>query len=342
MLRIACVIAMAVAILMHAQVQAENAPTLPLGINLEEMAYPHPVQYLDVEMEGHQLRMAYMDVAPAGQANGRTVVLLHGKSFSGSYWEGTIKTLRGAGFRIIVPDQIGFGKSSKPVALHYSFDLLAAGTMKLLDHLRADNCILVGHSFGGMLAVYIARTYPERVKHLVLENPIGLEDYRVIVPPQPGAALVKMEMSLSPEGYRSFLKNFFASWKPEYETYVETFGRIRQSPDYPQYAKVSALIYQMIYQQPIRHEFPLIKVPTLLVIGEADRSAFFRRFAPPEAIASLGAWPSLGRQAAKDIPGAKLVEIFGAGHIPHVETPELFEKALMEFIKTNAVNAAGK
>ncbi len=317
-------------------------PPQPLGINLEELAYPHPVQFLDLELDGHPLRMAYMDVTPSAQPNGKTVVLLHGKSFSGFYWESTIKALRAGGYRVVVPDQLGFGKSSKPPALPYSFDLLAAATAKLLDHLHIDRCVLTGHSFGGMLAVYFARTYPERVSHLVLENPIGLEDYRAVVPPQPAAALLKAEMSLSPDGYRNFLKNFFASWKPEYEVYVDVFARLHQSPDYPRFAKVSALIYQMIYQQPIRHEHPLIKPPVLLVIGQADRSAFFRRFAPPEATSALGNWPVLGKQAAKDIPGAKLVEIFGAGHVPHVETPELFEKALLEFIKPPAADAPGK
>jgi pimeloyl-ACP methyl ester carboxylesterase len=322
---------------------AQPQPQLqPLGINLEELAYPHPVQFLDLEVDGQALRMAYMDVAPSAQPNGKTVLLLHGKSFSGFYWESSIKMLRAAGYRVIVPDQLGFGKSSKLPALPYSFDLLTAATAKLLDQLHIDRCVVAGHSFGGMLAVYFARTYPERISHLVLENPIGLEDYRAVVPPQPGAALLKVEMSLSTDGYRNFLKNFFASWKPEYEVYVDVFARLRQSPDYPRFAKASAQIYQMIYQQPIRHEYPLIKVPALLIIGQADRSAFFRRFAPPEATSTLGNWPALGKQAAKDIPGAKLVEIFGAGHVPHVETPELFEKALLEFIKPPAADTNGK
>jgi pimeloyl-ACP methyl ester carboxylesterase len=83
--------------------------------------------------DGEQVRMAYMDVAPA-QPNGRTVVLLHGRNFPSSYWAPVIKTLSDAGYRVVVPDQIGFGKSSKPLAdLH--FDTLARNTIALLDHL---------------------------------------------------------------------------------------------------------------------------------------------------------------------------------------------------------------
>ena len=96
-------------------------------------AYPYPVHLLPLVNDGEQLRMAYMDVAPA-QPNGRTVVLLHGRNFPSSYWAPVIKTLNDAGYRVVVPDQIGFGKSSKPQGdLH--FDTLARNTITLLDHL---------------------------------------------------------------------------------------------------------------------------------------------------------------------------------------------------------------
>jgi alpha-beta hydrolase superfamily lysophospholipase len=69
------------------------------------------------------------DVGPSGQRNGRTVVLLHGRNFPSSYWAPVIKTLVDAGFRVIVPDQIGFGKSSKPSSeLH--FDTLARNSLR--------------------------------------------------------------------------------------------------------------------------------------------------------------------------------------------------------------------
>jgi pimeloyl-ACP methyl ester carboxylesterase len=102
---------------------ADTAPREPYGIALEGFPYPYPVQLLPVVNDGEQLSMAYMDVAPA-QPNGRTVVLLHGRNFPSSYWAPVIKMLSEAGFRVVVPDQVGFGKSSKPTGeLH--FDTLA-------------------------------------------------------------------------------------------------------------------------------------------------------------------------------------------------------------------------
>lgn len=52
--------------------------------------------------------MGYMDVPPEGDANGHTVVLMHGKNFCAATWQDTIKALSKVGYRVIAPDQIGF------------------------------------------------------------------------------------------------------------------------------------------------------------------------------------------------------------------------------------------
>jgi len=137
-----------------------------------------------------------MDVA-AAQPNGRTVLLLHGRNFPSSYWAPVIKTLTDAGFRVVVPDQIGFGKSTKPAGeLH--FDTLARNTIALLDHLQIAKADIVAHSMGGMVGVRIARAYPDRVAHLLLTAPIGLEDYRLYAPPAPTEKIMESEEKGSP------------------------------------------------------------------------------------------------------------------------------------------------
>src|ERR1700693_6542923 len=162
---------------------AEPAARDPYGIGLEGFAYPYPVNMLPLVNDGEPVRMAYMDVA-AAQPNGRTVVLLHGRNFPSSYWAPIIKTLNDAGYRVVVPDQIGFGKSSKPTGeLH--FDTLARNTIALLDHLKIAKADIVAHSLGGMVGVRIARAYPERVAHLLLAGPIGLGGYTAFLPPAP-------------------------------------------------------------------------------------------------------------------------------------------------------------
>lgn len=303
----------------------------PLGAAMENWPYPYPVQMLQFEMDGRPVRMAYMDVKPE-MPNGQTIVLLHGKNFGADYWANTLKAMSGYGYRVIAPDQIGFGKSSKP-EIRYTFAMLAENTARLLDHLRLNRVVVVGNSMGGMLAVHFARRYPERVSALVLENPLGLEDYVPSIPAQETSNLVKLEMAQTPASYRNFVKSYFpTNWKPEYERFVEQFARVQLSGDYPRFAQVSALTYQMIYEGPIYNELPKLTVPTLLVIGQSDRTVFGRRFAPPEVVKPLGNFPQLGRASQQRIPGAQLKEFNGVGHVPHLEMPERFHAVLMDFV----------
>lgn len=314
--------------------RADDIPAIekPLGIGMEEWTYPFPVQFLDLSIEGQSLRMAYMDIKPSADANGKSVVLMHGKNFFGAYWDGTIQTLTARGFRVVVPDQIGFGKSSKP-NIHYSFDLLAENTAKLLDELKIDRAAIAGHSMGGMLAVRFVRNYPQRATHLILENPIGLEDYRMKVPRQTLEDAYKSELNKTPKQLVDYIKTYFVEWKPQYAQFGEAPARMKLSGEFPRAAMASALTYQMIYEQPVRHEFHLIEPPTLLVIGQADRTTIGRGLVSAEVLKTLGNYPELGRAAAKDIPNGKLVEIENCGHIPHLEKPAPFHQALLDFLK---------
>lgn len=311
--------------------QPRDTNRAPLGIGLEGIEYPYPVKYYILTLEGQVLRMAYMDVTPNGPSNGKAVVLLHGKSFSGDYWGAVAGTLAAKGYRVIIPDQLGFGKSAKP-DISYHFDTLARATKGLVDQLGIERAAIVGHSFGGMLAVYFARDYPKTAAVLALENPLGLEDYRSAVPSEPLESLFETEMAQTPETYRAFMKAFFLGWPPLAEKTVDQFSRLLLSPEYPRYAKASALTYQMIFDEPIRHEYALLKMPVLLIVGQGDRSVFFRRYADPEDIKTLGNWPALGRAALKDLPDGKLLEIEGAGHVPHVEQFPKFIEALADFL----------
>src|SRR6185436_19031862 len=130
----------------------------------------------------HDVRMAYMDVPPANQPNGRVVVLLHGMNFYGEYWSGTIEVLRKEGFRVVVPDQVGFGRSTKAI-IPYTLSDMAANTKKLLDTLNIPKAMVVGHSMGGMVATRFGLLYPAVTEKLVIYNQIGLTDARLQRPP---------------------------------------------------------------------------------------------------------------------------------------------------------------
>lgn len=308
---------------------AQEAP--PLSITLEGYAYPYPVSYLPLVIEGQDLKMAYMDVQPSGKGNGKTVLLLHGKNFFGAYWKDTVAFLANHGYRVIIPDQIGFGKSSKP-NIHYSFHALATYTKQLLDTLGVKEVTVVGHSMGGMLATRFALLYPETASGLVLENPIGLEDYRTFVPYVSVDEQYRSELKTSPESIRAYHKSYFVNWMPEFGEYAEIAVRQRLSGEYPRLAMSSALTYEMIYEQPVCHEFPEIKAKTLLVIGQSDRTVVGKARVKKELLPHVGQYPALGRTTAKLIPGAKLVEIADVGHIPHMERKDTFHGALLNFL----------
>jgi pimeloyl-ACP methyl ester carboxylesterase len=305
-----------------------------IGIALEGYPYPWPVHFLPLTIEGQDVRMAYMDVAPAArQADAPAIVLLHGKNFGGYYWADTARALAAAGYRVVIPDQIGWGKSSKP-DIRYSFQLLAANTARLLDALGIPKAAVLGHSTGGMLAVRFSLMYPERVTRLILEDAIGMEDYRVGIPPQTDETLYQAELTnTDPAKIRAFYARYFASPRPELsEPLADVQIRVTRGGEYARWAKASALAYQMIYQQPVRYEYRLIGPPTLVIVGDKDHTVPLGGYATPEARTKMGNFVELGRAAAGDIPQAKLIIITDAGHIPHTEKPQEFQRALLEFL----------
>ena len=122
----------------------------PVSINLEGYEYPYPVEFLNFNIYGTDVRLAYMDVAPTGPANGRTVILHHGGYYYGWYWKDQIQALSEDGYRVIAKDRLGWGKSSKP-DIPYSINLWASNTARLMDHLGIEKAALVGHSIGGQM-----------------------------------------------------------------------------------------------------------------------------------------------------------------------------------------------
>jgi len=307
--------------------------TAAVGIDLESVLYPYPVAFFPLTIDGLDLRMAYMDVAPTARPNGRTLVLLHGKNFSGSYWDGTIAAAAAHGYRVVVPDQIGWGKSSKP-SIAYSFDLLARNTQSLLAALGSSRVTVVGHSTGGMLATRFVRMYPDAVEQLVLEDSLGMEDYRRAIEPPSFEALYAQELHLDPAAIRRTFTNYLAD--PArigiFRPLIDVAVGVLRSADYPVAARASALAYRMIYEEPVCYEYDLIATPALVIVGAADKTAPLLGFASASARATLGHMPDLARRTAQLLAHGKLAVIADCGHVPHLEQRTAFERALFDFL----------
>ncbi|WP_255219091.1 alpha/beta fold hydrolase [Paraburkholderia kururiensis] len=309
---------------------ADDGPAY--GPELQGFDYPAPVQQFEFTSQGVALHMAYMDVRPA-RANGRTVVLLHGKNFCAATWEGTIRRLTDAGYRVIAPDQIGFCKSSKPAHYQFSFQQLARNTHALLASLGVARATVVGHSTGGMLAVRYALMYPRETEQLVLVNPIGLEDWKAKgVPSLSVDEWYARELKTTAEGIRRYEQaTYYAGeWRSDFEPWVQMLAGLYRGPGKEQVAWDSALLYDMIYTQPVVYEFGLIEPPTLLLIGDKDTTAIGKDAAPPEVRAKIGHYPELAKAAARAIAHATLVEFPDLGHAPQMQDPQAFHKALLE------------
>ncbi len=298
-----------------------------------DIKYPFEVKYLSLTIEKQNVKMAYMDIAPK-TANGETIILLHGKNFNGYYWKDVIPMLTSRGFRVIVPDQIGWGKSDRP-NIHYSFHGLAENNKKLLDALNIKKVVVLGHSMGGMLATRFTLMFPETVSKLILENPIGLEDYRTFVLYAPLEMLERNELKATAASIADYQRTYYPVWKPEYKQYADAQAADLKLKNFSIIAFVNALTYQMIYEQPVVYEFENIAVPTLLIVGQEDRTIVGKARVPKDIINEYGQYPELGCKTKNKIKNSQLVEIEGVGHIPHIQTPDKFERAIADFLQPN-------
>jgi pimeloyl-ACP methyl ester carboxylesterase len=304
-----------------------------MGLCLENYSYAFPVSYITLNIQQQVLKMAFMDLQPE-HPNGKTVMLLHGKNFCGAYWGQTAKVLAGKGYRVIVPDQIGFGKSSKPDTLQYTFQLLASATRAVLDSVGVGKVIVLGHSMGGMVATRFVLMHPDRVEKFILEDPIGLEDWQLKVPYQDVNTWFEQELKQNYDSLRKYeVESYYhGTWTPAYDEWLNIYAGWMLSPEYSRIAWNSALTYDMIFTQPVCYEFGLIKAPTLLIVGELDRTALGKNLVPESVARTMGNYPELGKVTAAKIPGCRLVEMPGVGHVPHVEVFDGFIETVLEFL----------
>ncbi len=291
------------------------------AIDYSNVPYPYPVEYLDVELYGLDLRMAYMDVAPTGPANGRTVVLFHGMNFFGAPYEPIIRALSDAGFRTITVDRLGYGRSSKPL-IHYNLHIPARNTKALLDHLGIDRAAIVGHSMGGMVATRFASTYPETTTHVVMVNQIGLTDTRPGRPwPEPEAAYRSALATTYESVLSGHVRYYPRGWKPEYLQWVKVQYGLTLNGEWPRMARIRAAQRMILFEDPVVYEWQHIATKALVIGGAEDRL--------------VSDFPAAARNVAEQLQNAELVIYPGVGHSPHLDHPETFHPDLIRFLRSN-------
>ena len=320
--------AVLVPVLCPTSVHAQNAPPPsppaewgPISINLEEIDYPYPVHFFNLKLYEQDVRIAYMDVAPVGPANGRTVVLLHGGSYYGWYWKAQIEALTKAGFRVVVEDRLGWGKSSKPI-LPYSISLHASNTAALMDHLGIKEAAIVGHSIGGQMATRFAFLYPSRTTHMVMVNPVGLRDTRAGrgFRPFDGDVDVTPDLQAAYEADVRTDVNRYVTWRPEYLEHLRIRHGVRLSAEWPRLAYVRELGGNLRSIDSTVNDWPHIRTRSMVLGGMEDGPTF----------------PEDARRASETLANAELVLIPNVGHNPHEEVPERVNAELIRFLTSDS------
>lgn len=273
-----------------------------------------PIHTLEVNGE----RVAYLDV---GQ--GRPVILIHGFGGSMWQWEHQQQPLS-AEFRLITPDLIGSGLSTKP-EIEYRPEQMLEYFIGFMDALRIRQATLVGNSMGAGLAIGMALTYPDRVAQLVLIDGLPANVRERLTSPSIKRALDTAAPSwLASFGnwlfggvmIESVLKEIVHDPALLTPAVIERSNRNRQRPGViPPLMTVRGTL--PLWESGFAKRIGDIRHPTLILWGEEDQ------------VFPLPA----GEELHRSIKGSALVRIPNAGHIPQWERPDLANRAMIEFLR---------
>lgn len=291
----------------------------PVSANFEEIPYPYPVHFLELNRFGEPMRMAYMDVPPQGRSNGQTVLIQHGMNFYSEAYTTTINALAEEGFRVVAVDRIGYGKSSKAV-VPYNFNFVAANMKAVLDELNIDEVAIVGHSMGGMVVSRFAMLYPEITTHVVMVNQIGMTDQRqnrTWSDPYVGELGVSTYQSIL-RGHRRYFPD---AWPPAHLEFVRRqFGQT-MSGEWPRLAMVRRLQGQMMYNDPVSYDWQHITSKALILSGEEDGLA--------------ANFVELVNHVNDELQNSTILLYPGVGHAPQIEIPDQFHADLIRFLTSD-------
>lgn len=244
----------------------------------------------------------------AGDATKPTVILLHGLGGSAENWQLTVPALA-ANYRVIAPDQIGFGKSDKPL-LKYRVATYVDFLDKFMAELKIEKAHLVGNSMGGWIAGVMAIKYPNRVEKIVLADAAG------IVPANVNTDEIYQLNNSTRDEIRANLKRIFAT--PAFqnnEALVDQFmtQRVVANDGYT----INSLIESIKRKEDFLNDrLGEVKKPTLIIWGKQDGLL-------PVSDATV---------FNKGIVNSQLVIFDNCGHVPQFEKAVDFNKNVLEFL----------
>ena len=283
----------------------------PNTLNRQWEVFTAPHRHF-VDMDSY--KMHYIDI---GQ--GFPVIMIHGFADSTYCWHANAKPLLDAGFRVIMIDNPGLGRSDiPPDSFKMTLENLSAQTIRLADKLKLEQFSVVGSSMGGGIGLYLMVHNPDRVKKAILLDPACyLTDKPQLLTLFQNKYLQKAaEHVVGPSTIKIALRDCYYDDSKVTGTMVAEYSRPLKKKGYVN------LLSRLLTEFPSKaaeRTVPLYKkisTPVLIIWGDSDR------------------WlsPSLGRRLNKDIPGSKLITIAESGHLPHQEQYHTVNPLLVGFL----------
>lgn len=249
------------------------------------------------------------------EGEGQPIVFLHGAGPGASGWSNfrqNIPHFVALGYRCIAPDLLGFGGSSKPLDMEYSFAVFGSALAEMLGKMGVSSCMLVGNSLGGSIAIQMALDYPALVSKLVLMAPAWLDEREAVIS-TPGVSAMAAAFS-GPEGLtKDKLRKVF-------ELMFANPGRVSDQVVDERYAvakQQNTTIYRQIRGHNLAPFLADIQAPVLALWGVEDC------FNPVSGAYKIA-------ESCRDV---RVVLRSGCGHWFMVEHSEMFDRELLAFLR---------
>ena len=287
-------------------------------IEFSELNYLFPVKIAELS---DNIQIAYVDEGSGDE----TIIFVHGL---GSYlpaWRKNVSALRN-NFRCIAIDLPGYGKSSKglyPFTMEFYADVIA----EFLDNLNIENATIAGHSMGGQIGMVMALKYPQKVTRLILAAPAGFELFTDGEKRWFREVMTIDMVKLTPvQQLRANIVVNFYNMPQDAEFMVSDRIILRKAKDFEKYCYTVVKSVEAMVDQPVYDFLEKITQPTLIIFGENDNLI-------PNRYLHGGKTYNVAKIGNEKIPDSKLVMIPCCGHFAQFEKPEVFNKAVIDFIK---------
>ncbi len=246
---------------------------------------------------------------------GETLLLVHGLASNAGFWRYNLPDLRATGYRVIVADLPGYGKSGKSFSIPYGMKFYARTLDDLLASLDVEHATVVGHSMGAQIAMTMVLEGSARVSRLVLLSPAGIERFkdgegRWLK----GAVTPEFVMATPETAIRTNLAANFYCWRGELEWMVEERARMAKAPEFERFAYAVSRCVAAMIEEPVWMKLEKITVPTVIIGGENDNLI-------PNPYLHGGRTADVMKHGQERIPNAVMHMVHDAGHMLQIEKP---------------------